>query len=117
MTRRPYRIRELLTRVLLPRHPIAAMLVRVSVRNAAAPLNATIQRIDEHHANAKRLWQELGEPQYPDTNTLAQPHAASALRHDVQALRHADGILECDVALPALAVAAVSLHSTTRLSD
>ena len=110
MTRRPYRIRELLTRVLLPRHPIAAMLVRVSVRNAAAPLNATIQRIDEHHANAKRLWQELGEPQYPDTNTLAQPHAASALRH-------VDGILECDVALPALAVAAVSLHSTTRLRD
>jgi xylan 1,4-beta-xylosidase len=107
----------LLTNYALPRHPIAATLVRVTLRNAAAPIKATIQRIDEHHANAKRHWQVLGEPQYPGRRALAQLHAASVLQHEVQVFRHADGILEFDVALPPLGVAAVTVQFTTRLPD
>jgi xylan 1,4-beta-xylosidase len=107
----------LLTNFALPRHPITAAQVRVSLRNADAPIQATIQRIDEHHANAKRCWQDLGEPTYPDARALAQLHAESVLQHDRQAFRHADGILEFDVALPPQAVAAVTMQFATRLID
>src|SRR5450755_112502 len=56
----------LLTNFALPRHPIATQVVRINLRNASAPVKATIQRIDQQHANAKHRWQELGEPHYPD---------------------------------------------------
>ena len=75
---------------------------------------ATIQRIDAHHANAKQLWQELGEPQYLNASTLARLHAASTLHQEAIAVRHADDTLEFEVALPVLGVAAVLLQSTTR---
>lgn len=107
----------LLTNFALPRHPITATQVRVSLRNADVPIKATIQRIDEHHANAKRCWQDLGEPTYPDPSALAQLHAASALHHDMQAFRYADGILDFDIMLPPLGVAAVTVQFTSRLFD
>jgi xylan 1,4-beta-xylosidase len=107
----------LLTNFALPRHPIAARTVRISLRNVSAPVRATIQRIDQQHANAKRRWQELGEPEYPDPQVLAQLHAASALRHDVQAVRHSDGGVELDVMLPPLGVAAVTLEFAARSRD
>jgi xylan 1,4-beta-xylosidase len=100
----------LLTNFALPRQPIATTRVRVSLRNSQAPLRATIQRIDAHHANAKRCWQDLGTPTYPDPSALAQLHAASAMEHEVQLFGYADGTLEFDVALPPQAVAAVTVH-------
>lgn len=107
----------LITNFALPRQPIAAQLVRVSLRNADAPIKAAIQRIDADHAHAKRRWQDLGEPQYPDAKMLALLHAASELQQTVQAFRHAEGRLEFDVAVPPLGVAAVTLQFTHGLRD
>jgi xylan 1,4-beta-xylosidase len=115
--RNGHRATILLTNFALPRHPIAAQVVRVSLRNVSAPVKATIQRIDQRHANAKRRWQELGEPEYPDPKTLAQLHAASALHHEAQAVRHSGDALELDVAMPPLGVAAVNLEFTARPRD
>jgi xylan 1,4-beta-xylosidase len=100
----------LLTNFALPRHPIAAQVVRISLRNTSAPIRASIQRIDQQHANAKRHWQELGEPEYPNPKLLAQLHAASALRREVHAFRHSGDVLELDVDMPPLGVAAVTLE-------
>jgi xylan 1,4-beta-xylosidase len=100
----------LLTNFALPRHPIAAQVVRVSLRNVGAPIKATIQRIDQHHANAKRRWQELGEPEYPNPTVLAQLHAASTLRHELHAVRHNGDVVEVDIEMPPLGVAAVTLE-------
>lgn len=100
----------LLTNFALPRHPIAAQVVRVSLRNVGAPIKATIQRIDQHHANAKRRWQELGEPEYPNPKVLAQLHAASSLRHELHAVRHSGDVVEVDIDMPPLGVAAVTLE-------
>src|SRR5450631_3404145 len=100
----------LLTNFALPRHPIAAQVVRVSLRNVSAPIKATIQRIDQQHANAKRRWQELGEPEYPNPKVLAQLHAASTLRHELHAVRHSGDVVEVDIDMPPLGVAAVTLE-------
>jgi len=104
----------LLSNYALPRQPIAPTRVRVGLRNADAPLSARVQRIDAEHANAKRRWQDLGAPEYPNPELLAQLHAASALRCEEQVYRCAGGILEFDVALPPLGVAAVSVQFAPR---
>jgi xylan 1,4-beta-xylosidase len=107
----------LLTNFALPRQPIARQVVRIVLRNAGIPKKATIERIDEQHANAKRRWQELGEPEYPNAKTLAQLHTASEMHHEVQAFRHSGDVVELDVEMPPLGVAAVTLEFTARLSD
>lgn len=104
----------LLTNYALPRHPIADEAVRISLKNAAAPLKATIQRIDAAHANAKTLWQEMGEPEYPNAAVLQHLHEASRLRAEDLAWRFQDGAIAFDVILPPLAVAAITLEFAGR---
>jgi xylan 1,4-beta-xylosidase len=115
VVRRGDSVTVLLTNFALPRHPISTEVVRVVLRSARAPSRATIARIDQQHANAKRRWQELGEPAYPDPKTLAQLHTASELHREVQAVRHSADVVELDVEMPPLGVAAVTLEFTARL--
>src|SRR5665213_3925269 len=112
VVRRGDEVTILLTNFALPRHPIASQVVRVVLRHVRAPSKATIERIDQQHANAKRRWQELGEPEYPDAKTLAQLHAASELHREVQVLHHSGDVIELDVEMPPLGVAAVTLTFT-----
>jgi xylan 1,4-beta-xylosidase len=102
-----------LTNFALPRHQLETRVVRVVLRNAEAPIKATIQRIDEHHGNAKRHWQQLGEPEYLDARMISQLHVASRMHHDVQAFRHASDLLELDVVVPPYGIAAVALQFAT----
>jgi xylan 1,4-beta-xylosidase len=104
----------LLTNYALPRHPITAQSVRVILNNVVAPAKATIRRIDRDHANAKRAWQDLGEPKYLSSAVLAELHTASCLKDEPQACRRYDATLELDVTLPPLAVAAITLQFQER---
>src|SRR6202030_1090812 len=72
-------ITVLLTNFALPRHPIGAEAVRVTLSNAGEPVGATVRRIDSDHANAKRKWQELGAPEYLSADALTELNAASAM--------------------------------------
>ena len=54
------KITIVLTNFALPRHPIGAEGVRMTLLNAGTPARATVQRIDDDHANAKRKWQKRG---------------------------------------------------------
>jgi xylan 1,4-beta-xylosidase len=112
--RRDQDVTILLTNYALPRHPIEAQVVRVTLKNVVAPIKATLQRVDQNHANAKRRWQDMGEPEYPGSAALAELHAASRLRDDVQAYRFQDDTLELDVTVPPLGVAAVTLERAAR---
>jgi xylan 1,4-beta-xylosidase len=104
----------LLTNYAPPRQPIAARSVRIILKNFSAPANATIQRIDQDHANAKRRWQEMGAPDYLNSAVLAELHAGSRLRDDVQPCRFQDGVIELDLTVPPLGVAAVTLQFAER---
>jgi xylan 1,4-beta-xylosidase len=77
------------------------------------PVSATIQRIDAQHANAKRLWQEMGEPEYPTPAALAQLHDGSRLQQEPQSWRYADRTIVLDLMLPPHAVAVVTLRFAT----
>jgi xylan 1,4-beta-xylosidase len=81
----------LLTNFALPRHPIGAETVRMTLFNAGTPLRATLRRIDEDHANAKRKWQELGAPEYLSAGDLAELNAASMMERERQDFSCRDG--------------------------
>ena len=100
----------LLTNHALPRHAIEPEPVHIELEDAPAPRAASVQRIDESHCNAKRLWRDLGEPEYPNTAALARLHDASCPRREPQSWRYADATIALDVVLPPHAVAAVELQ-------
>ncbi len=99
----------LLTNFALPRHPIGVEGVRMTLLNAGAPERATVQRIDDDHANAKRKWQKLGAPEYLSAGLLAQLNAASILESERQAFACKDGAVEFATVLAPLSVTAVTL--------
>ena len=53
-----------LTNFALPRHPIETEQVSFALKSARPAATASMQRIDLEHANAKRHWEQLGEPEY-----------------------------------------------------
>lgn len=83
----------LLTNHALPGHPVEAERVSVRITGAPEPSRAAVERVDGEHANAKRVWLELGAPEYPDAAQLELLGEASRLveepcewAHDGEAL-------------------------------
>lgn len=83
-------IMVMLTNHALPGHAIRAQHVQVQLRNANEPTAVSVQRIDDNHANAKRLWRELEEPQYLDRATLERLRSASNLRQETVPCTYSD---------------------------
>ena len=102
-----------LTNHALPRHPIDTEWVRVALNETAIPESARIERIDARHANAKSLWQDMGEPEYPTAVELAKLHDASRLQQEAHSWRYEDSCVAVDVMLPPHAVAVVTLQFAT----
>ena len=103
-------IAVLLTNYVQPRHAIATETVRVSLVNCKAQ-SAQIRRIDNEHANPKRLWLAMGAPEYLNPRQVAALHAASrcvarGLRLDADG----NGNGSFKVTLPPLSVACVCLQ-------
>jgi xylan 1,4-beta-xylosidase len=96
-----------LTNFALPRHPIETETVHFTLRSAGPKVRATIRRIDLDHANAKRSWQQMGEPGYLSADLVAELNAASCLRNEVQPVAFKDGVLALDVTMPPQSVAAI----------
>jgi len=99
----------LLTNHTTPGHSIESEDLHVRLDNAREPVSARIQRIDEDHANAKRLWRELGQPESLSDKDVERLEKASQLATQKQPLRYDDGSVFLKVSLPAHAVAAVTI--------
>lgn len=99
----------LMTNFALPRHPIATE--RVCIELASAPQRdaAEIRRIDLEHANAKRLWEQRGKPDYLSRAMVDELQKASELRVEHLSLEWNDGSLTIDIPLPPQSVAAISI--------
>ena len=69
-----------------------------------------VERIDEDHANAKRLWLEMGKPEFPSVREVEQLCAASQMVREPQPWKYEDGTIHLDLALPPHAVAAISVE-------
>ena len=100
----------LLTNFALPRHPIATETIRMNLNNARSPDRATIRRIDADHANAKRRWLEMGSPEYPNADVVAELEAASQCQSESHPFEFQNGVLGFDVTLPPLSVTAITFE-------
>ena len=110
ITRATDRITILLVNHALPRHAITPLGVHLHLSNAAEPSMASIERIDEDHANPKKEWQAMGMPEYPDRSALERLHAASRLTRQPCAWVRQGNQINLELDLPPHSVAAVTLE-------
>ena len=104
----------LLTNHTMPGHSIETEQLHIRIDNAPEPLGASIQRIDEVHANPKRLWQEMGEPEYLTDKNLQRLEKESQLVTQKQPLSFHDGSIFLKASLPPHALAAITIDFKQR---
>jgi xylan 1,4-beta-xylosidase len=110
LSRGPGQALLMLTNFALPCHPISAETITVSLANAGPVKAVSLERIDIDHANAKRHWEQIGEPEYPDAETLAALHAASELAVEDVPFDMAGDRIDFQLTVLPQSVAAVRLH-------
>jgi xylan 1,4-beta-xylosidase len=102
----------LLTNHTLPRHPIQSESVHIQLAGLLSPRDVYIERIDDDHANAKKLWIEMGSPALPRPREVEQMRAASQIVREPQIWKHKGETLHLGVKMPAHSIAAVTVELT-----
>ncbi len=93
----------MITNGALPRHAIATELVQIVLTNIGTIASATLERIDNDHANPRKAWHAMGEPMRPHVEQVEALHRASELEATPAAYKLADTVATFDVVLPAQA--------------
>ena len=104
----------LVTNHALPRHPIETESVEVTLTELPSPRDVYIERIDQDHANAKRLWIEMGMPALPTDREVEQLHVASQLVREPMRWTYAGKTLQLEFAVPPQGIAAITVELTSR---
>ena len=99
-----------LTNFALPRHPIQTENVGLVVSGTSSSTIATIQRIDQEHANPKHRWEQMGEPEYLSDAMVQELCGESLLRREEQPMNAAAGAATFEVAMPAQSVAVIEFN-------
>jgi xylan 1,4-beta-xylosidase len=110
VVRRGMSVTALLTNHALPRYPIQSEHVSIHLSGAPEPRKAYAERIDKTHANAKRAWRELGEPEYLSASDIELLEAASRIVREPQAWKYENQTVHLDIVLPPHAVAAITVE-------
>lgn len=100
----------LLTNFALPQHPIETESVIIELTGLSEPKDVSIERIDEDHANPRRLWVEMGSPPLPSRRETEQLHAASQIVREPLKWKFKDGTLRLDFPMPTQAIAAITVN-------
>ena len=98
-----------LTNHTTPGHTIETEEIQIRLDNAREPIAARIRRIDEEHANAKRMWEEMGQPEYLSRKDVERLEEASQLVSEKQPIDFRDGSVFLRTTLPAHGVAAITI--------
>ena len=99
-----------LTNFALPRHPIALETVSFRLTGFDTCAKAVVRRIDLDHANAKRHWEQMGEPEYLNAQQIAVLDEASKLISEPLNLTNEAGVITMQIDMPPQAVATIALH-------
>ncbi len=83
--------------------------MRITLTDAPKGCVATVRQIDETHANPKRVWSEMGAPEYPSLAEVERLRAASRMVPEPQPCEEVNGSVTLIIALPPHAVAAIRL--------
>lgn len=88
--------------------PIANEKIKLHIKNIS-DVTATIQRIDDTHANAKKMWEEMGAPVYPSTGQVEALKEASRLKEEALCISKTEEGISVEFELPAYGVALIKL--------
>ncbi len=100
----------LLTNHALPHHQIRREKVCVHLRSVPEIVRASLQRVDETHANAVPLWRQLGKPEYLSPSQVEQLQSASALAREPFPFDQEGNAVHLQLDLPPHGIAAISLE-------
>jgi len=112
VVRKSRSITVFLTNHAQPRHDIVMQRVEIRLTDVSAPLAATIERIDQDHANPRRQWREMGEPEYLSRAQVQELEAASRLVKEPFDVTCVDRTVCFEVDVPPHAIAAITLELT-----
>jgi xylan 1,4-beta-xylosidase len=94
-----------------PRHPIRSETIRLQLSHCLhQPAGTSVRRIDEDHANPKRVWKEMGSPEYPSPEQVDLLEAASICAAEPIATTYADKKLQIELEIPPHGIAAITVH-------
>jgi xylan 1,4-beta-xylosidase len=110
VTRNPGSVQVLLTNGALPEHPIRTEMVRLTLSGVKTIRTAYVERIDDDHANARRAWMEMGQPDTLLPRQVAALETASALIKAPIAFKASGDVASLEVAMPAQGTALVTLE-------
>jgi xylan 1,4-beta-xylosidase len=95
-------------------HEIHEERVQVSLGGIQRPdgtnLAAELRRIDDAHANPIDAWRQMGSPDYLDDGQLAALSAASYMQTERISTQVHDGMVDLELTLPPMGIAAVNLY-------
>ncbi len=100
----------ILTNHALPRHAIGREQVWVRIADATRPRAVSIERIDDTHANARRLWERMKKPEYLSPEEVEKLQDASRLISEPHPWKYKKRELEIGIELPAQSVAAITVE-------
>ncbi len=104
----------LLTNHVLPRHPIQSESIHIQLTGLLSPRDVYIERIDDDHANAKKLWVEMGSPALPRPREVEQLRTASQIVREPLLCKHEGDTLHLGITMPAHAIAAITVELSPR---
>lgn len=82
--------------------------VELVLRNKKATA-AVIIRVDEEHANPRKIWEEMGEPVYPDKVQMDQLYQASLIKEEILPVIQEENGCRVEFVLPPQGIALVKL--------
>ncbi len=100
----------LLSNHALPRHSITSQRVHLRLTESAHPRRAVIERIDQDHANAPRLWREIEAPEYLGPAEVERLEDASRLRAEPLPLSYDGNAIDVELVMAPHSVAAVTIE-------
>ena len=109
MIKKDSSVTVLLTNHTTPGHSIETEEIEIRLENAGKPIEARICRVDEEHANAKRVWEDMGQPEYLSPKDVERLEEASQLVSEKQSVESIDGSIVLKTTLPAHGVAAITI--------
>ena len=90
----------LLTNHALPKQAIATETVDIRLTGLLSPRDVYVERIDDDHANAKRLWLQMGEPPQPTPRQVDQLKVASQIVREPLKWTYNAPMLQLEIVLP-----------------
>jgi xylan 1,4-beta-xylosidase len=99
----------------LPNHSIVIEPVQIILAHALQPKKCYIERIDEDHANPRKVWQEMGSPEYLSISEVERLQAASQLIQEPQSWLLVEGNIELLFDLPPHSLSAITLEFDSQI--